>query len=195
MVWWLLASLAMAGNIHIDAHSPILVKLDGELVRKDPAARIVIDDLDPGNYRIEICNLVGNTVAFSDVSVDHDEEVFFKYEGKNLDRVQDYVTAVFGDMEEKFDPLLTDEAFRDLMRKVVKGSFTKKQAQVVKRTTGYSMEIRQVDDLLTAFGKREERLFIALMLRDQVRDPQNAARLDEHFGVESDRDKMREAYQ
>jgi len=194
MVWWILASLALAGNIHIDAHSPVLVKLNGDLVRKDPAVRIMIDDLDPGSYRIEICNLVGNTMAFADVSIDYDEEVLFNYEGKHLDRVQDEVTEIFGDMEVKFDPLMTDEEFRFLMRKIVKGSYAKKEGQVIKRTSGRSMDIRQLDQLLTSFEKRDERLHIVLLMRELVRDPQNAARLDGHFGVESDRDKMREAY-
>jgi len=188
MFWCLLASLAVAGNIHIDAKSPVLVKLDGDYVRQDPAARIVIDSLDPGKYRIEICNLVGNTMAFADVSVKFDEEVYYKYAEKRLERVQDHVTEVLGAQD--FAPAMQDAEFRNLMRKTLKGSLTKKLKQVVKRTAGYSVDIRQMDELLTSFHKREERLQVCALLRKSVRDAHNAAALNHHFGVETDREKM-----
>ena len=188
MMWWLLASLAIAGNIHVDANSPILVKLDGNYVRNDPSSRVLIDNLDPGRYRIEICNLVGNTMAFADVSIDYDEELYYKYQDKRLDQVRDRVTEVLGD--QSFDPAMDDVDFRFLMRKTLKGSLAKKEKQVAKRTAGLSIDIRQLDELLTSFEKREDRLYVVRILREIIRDPQNATALQHHFGVESDRDKM-----
>ena len=195
MFWWLLAGLATAGNIHIDAQSPVLVKVNGVLVRKDPASRIVVEKLDPGTHRVEICNLVGNPVAFADVSLAYDEQVFYKYANQRLDPVEDAVNQVYGDdLGQTFDPLLSDLGFRDLMRKVVKGSGAKKSAHVMKRTAGYSLEIRHLDLLLASFEKREDRLAVALLVRDRIRDPQNASRLDHHFGVATDLQKMHDAY-
>ncbi len=193
MLLWLFTSLALAGNIHIEAKSPILVKLDGQYVRSDPSARIVIDSLEPGKYNIEIVNLVGNIMAHADVSVAFEEEIYFSYADKRLDRVQDHVLEELGD--EFHDPALQDFEFRNLMRKTLKGSLTKKLKQVAKRTAGYSVDVRQVDELLTSFHKREERLQVVVMLKDAIRDGQNAPALDHHFGVETDRLKMRELFE
>jgi hypothetical protein len=194
VILWLLASLALAGNIHIDAKTPILVKLDGDLVRQDPASRVVIDGLDPGRYHIEVCNLFGNTMAFADVSVDYNEEVYYLYEGKRLEQVQDHVTEVLGQYED-FDPGLPDSEFRNLMRKTLKGSLTKKLKQVTKRTDGYSLDMRQTDELLTSFHKRDERLQVLMMIHEIIRDRRNASALKHHFGVESDQIKMLELFE
>ena len=45
MFWWLLASLASAGTVYIDCDTPVLAKIDGDLVRKDPTTRIIIPDV------------------------------------------------------------------------------------------------------------------------------------------------------
>jgi hypothetical protein len=194
MLWWMLAGLASAGNIHIEAQSPFLVKVNGALVREDPTVRVVIENLDPGTHRVEICDPGGSPMAVATVSLEYDEQVFYKYADQSLDEVVDAVEEVYGEKKVVFDPLLSDSDFRDLMKKVVKGSGAKKTAHVVKRTAGYSIEIRQLDLLLASFEKREDRLSVALLVRELVRDPQNASRLDHHFGVDSDLQRVHDAY-
>lgn len=193
MFLWLLAALAHGGTINVDASTPVLVKLEGDLVRKEPATRIVIPDLSEGEYKVEITNLLGKTLAFKDVKVGWDDYVNMSYEDGYLDVVQDAVEAVYGD-----DPkvqLMPITQFAKLQRKLVKGSTKKKLKYMMEYTEGYGLTMTQTDDVLNAFHKREDRLAALFQIVDRVAEPSKYGALDHHFAVQSDLQKMHELFE
>lgn len=188
MFLWLAAALAAAGNIYIDATTPVLVKLEGELVRKDPATRIVIPDLAESTYKVEITNLFGNTLAFKDVTIGWDDNVNLEYDDGYLDVVKDAAELVYGG--KKGLAIVPHDTMAKLERKLVKGSTKKKMKRLDDTLEGWGLTMQQTDDLLNAFHKREDRLAALYQIVDKVTEPEKYNLLMHHFGVKSDRDKM-----
>ena len=188
MMLWVLAALATAGNIYIDADTPVLVKLEGELVRKDPATRIVIPDLAQSTYKVEITNLFGNTLAWKDVDVDWSGSINLEYADGYLDEVQAAVDLLYAGRQNL--PLLPHNDFAKLERKLVKGSLKKKLARLDSALVEWGLTMQQTDKLLVAFHKREDRLAALYQMVDKITEPEKYGLLTHHFAVKSDRDKM-----
>ncbi len=193
MFWWLLASLATAGTVYIDCDSPVLAKLDGELVRKDPTTRIIIPDLVEGTYRVEVTNLLGGTLAFMDVSMNWDDDVYLEYADKHLGKVQDETEQLF--IGDDSRPVVPDATFSKMERKLVKGSLNKKLKTMAKYTEGYAVTMRQVDTLLSSYHSRQDRLAALYKLVDLCNEPDKYHALNHHFGVDSDRKKMHDIFE
>ena len=188
MFWWLLASLASAGTVYIDCDTPVLAKIDGELVRKDPTTRIIIPDLTEGDYHIEITNLLGATQAYLDVTMDWENDLYLEYDDKHLGKVVDEQEALFLNGDER--PVVPDTTFGKMKRKLVKGSLKKKLKVMQKYTADHAVTMRQIDTLLSAFHSRQDRLAALYYLVDLCNEPDKYHALNHHFGVDSDREKM-----
>lgn len=189
MFWWLLATFASAGNIYIDASTPILARIQGEkLVKKEPSTRIVIPDLAESTYVVEITDLFGKVIAFKEVSVGWDQNVNLTYEDGYLDVVAEAADLVYADRGGL--PLLPHANFAKLERKLVKGSVSKKLKMLDKYTVGYGLTMKQTDEVLSAFHTREDRLAALYQIVDICTEPTKYAVLNHHFAVTSDRDKM-----
>ena len=188
MILTLLLSLANAGTIYVDSNSPVLCKVDSELVRKDPATRIIIPDLVEATYHVEITNLFGSTVAFLDVDMPWQGDVYLHYDGHYFDVVEpeNEVVAINHDGL----PSLANNAFRDMMRKLVKGSTKKKLKTLDKRSLGSSMTMRQTDEMLSSFHSRQDRMAALMLISDRLSEPDKCSFLEHHFGVKSDRERM-----
>ena len=193
MLWTLLMSLATAGTIYVDSQSPVLCKLDGQLVRKEPATRIIIPELADGDYRVEITNLLGATIAFLDIDIDGRDEVYLSYHDGYLDEVVPEHEQKA--MDHDGLPPLPDTNFRDLMRKLVKGSTKKKLKHLDKRTQGWLMTMRQTDEMLASFHTRADRMSALELIAERISEPDKFRFLDHHFGVKSDRERMAQMFQ
>jgi hypothetical protein len=190
MIWTLLTTLATAGTIYVDSINPVLCKVDNELVRKDPATRIIVPDLAEGAYHVEITNLFGSTIAFKDVDMSWQGDVHLKFDGDYLDEVVPENEAEAID-QDGLSPL-GDLAFRDMMRKLVKGSAKKKLKVLDACSKGGSMTIRQIDEMLASLHTRQDRRAALVLISDRMSQPNMCAFLDHHFGVKSDREAMHE---
>ncbi len=189
MFMWLFATFAMAGNIYIDATSPVLARLQGEkLVKKEPAMRIVIPDLSESTYVVEITDLFGKVLAFKEVDVGWDTNVNLTYDHGYLDEVKAAAELVYA--EKGGLPIMPHDLYAKLERKLVKGSTAKKLKMIDKYTPGYGFSMKQTDDVLTAFHKREDRLTALYHSIDLVTEPGKYQVLNHHFPVRSDLDKM-----
>lgn len=193
MIWWLLAALASAGTIYVDAATPVLVKLEGDLVKKEPATRIVIPDLAQSTYKVEITNLFGNTLAFKEVDVTWDGNVNLEYQDGYLDIVQAAAEAVYADKSSL--PLMPVTQYSRLERKMVKGKTKKKLKVLDEYTQGYGLTMKQTDDVLYAFDKREDRLTALVLILDRIAEPDKYAALNHHFAVKSDLGKMHQLFE
>ncbi len=191
--FWLFAALATAGDIYIDSATPVLVRLEGELVRKDPATRIVIPDLSPSTYRVEITNLFGNTLAFRDVQITWDNDVNLEYADGYLDEVKPAAEVVYAGKNKL--PLIPHDDFARLERKLIKGSTNKKLKRVERALAGWGLTMAQTDDLLSAFHKREDRITALYAIVDHITEPEKYNVLMHHFPVKSDRDKVYELFE
>lgn len=187
MFAWLLAGLVQAGTIYVDADTPVLVKVEGELTRPDPATRIIIPDLQQGTYKIEVTNLFGNTLAFKDVEVSWDSSANLEFIDGYLDLVKDEVPVVFG---ASGVPIMPHDKFAKLERKLVKGSSKKKLKTLTSGTDGYNLTMAQMDDMLNAFHKREDRVAAVYAVIDRCAEPSKYAVLNHHFAVTSDLQKV-----
>ena len=192
MFWWLLASLASAGTVYIDCDTPVLAKIDGDLVRKDPTTRIIIPDLTEGDYRVEITNLLGVTQAFVDVTIGWDNDLYLEYTDKHLDIiVEEQELFLNGDNR----PVVSDTNFGKMKRKLMKGSLKKKLKTLEKYTSDHAVTMRQVDSLLSAFHSREDRLAALYHLVDHCNELDKYSALNRHFAVDSDREKMHNLFE
>ncbi|NCG18318.1 MAG: DUF4476 domain-containing protein [Rhodobacterales bacterium] len=192
MFWWLLASLASAGTVYIDCDTPVLAKIDGDLVRKDPTTRIIIPDLTEGDYRVEITNLLGVTQAFVDVTIGWDNDLYFEYTDTHLDIVvEEQELFLNGDNR----PVVSDTNFGKMKRKLMKGSLKKKLKTLEKYTSDHAVTMRQVDSLLSAFHSREDRLAALYYLVDHCNELDKYSALNRHFAVDSDREKMHNLFE
>ena len=187
MFVWLLAALASAGNIYVDSSTPVLVKLEGELVRKDPATRIVIADLAESTYKVEITNLLGNTIAWKDVKIGWDDNVNLEFADGYLDVVKDAAELMYAG--KKNLPIMPYDDFAKVERKLVKGSVKKKLKHLDAMTQDWGLTMKQTDEVLEAFEKREDRLAALYQVVDHCTEPDKYNLLLRHFGVKSDRDK------
>ena len=193
MFWTLLTSLAAAGTIYVDSQSPVLCKLDGQLVRKDPAVRIIIPDVVDGEYRVEITNLLGATIAFLDVDLEDNEDLFLQFQDGYLD-------VVVPDHEKKAIDQnglqrIPETEFRDLMRKLVRGSLKAKLKQLDKRTLGWGLSMRQADEMLSSFHSRADRMTALELVAERILEPEKYPFLTHHFGVKSDRERLEQLFQ
>ncbi len=194
MLLWLFATFAMAGNIYIDATSPILARLQGEkLVKKEPSMRVVIADLSESTYTVEITDLFGKVLAFKEVDVGWDTNVNLTYDHGYLDEVQDAAELVYA--EKGGLPILPHTLYAKLERKLVKGSTTKKLKMIDKYTAGYGLSMQQTDDMLTAFHKRDDRLTALYHSIDIITEPGKYGVLNHHFPVRSDLEKMQQLFE
>ena len=192
MLWCCLAALASAGTIYLDATTPVLVKLDGELVRKEPATRVIAPDLEEGPYKVEITNLTGKTIAFKEVTVAWREDVYLEYADGYLDVVTPPAELMYSD---KGLPIIPENIYTKMMRKLVKGSVKKKLKVLDGYTEGYGLTMAQVDDLLNAFHLRQDRLAALVMISDRVTEPDKYPALNHHFAVPSDQERMVELFE
>ena len=187
MFAWLLAALATAGNIYIDASTPVLVKLEGELVRKDPATRIVIADLAQSTYKVEITNLLGNTIAWKEVDVGWDDSVNMEFADGYLDVVKEAAELIYAG--KKNLPIMPTEDFAKIERKLVKGSLKKKLKTLETMTEGWGLTMKQTDEILDSFERREDRLTALYSIIDINTEPEKYNAILRHFSVKSDREK------
>ena len=195
MLAWLLITIASAGTIYVDAANPVLVKVEGDLVRKEPATRIVVPDLAEGPYKVEITNLFGKTLAFTDVEMTWDGEIHLAFDGRYLDQVNSAAEEVYGAATPDGTPMLSDVNFTAMMRKLVKGSTKKKLKHLDKFTVDHGLTMNQASDLLASFHTREDRLAARVMILDRITEPDKYAALNHHFAVRSDREKMHELFE
>lgn len=194
MLWTLLMSLATASTIYVDSHNPVLCKLDGALVRKEPATRIIIPELsDNAKYRVEITNLLGATIAFLDVDMNGRDEVYLDYHDGYLDEVRPDHEEMAVDHDGV--RVLPYEEFRDLMRKLVKGSVKKKLKVLDARTQGWGITMRQTDEILASFHSRADRMAALERIATRISEPDKFHYLEHHFGVKSDRERMAQMFQ
>lgn len=193
MFVWLLAALATAGNIYVDSKTPILVKLEGELVRKDPATRIVIPDLAQSTYKIEVTNLLGNTIAWKEVDVSWDDDVNLEFSDGRLDLVQEATELVYGGKNQL--PIMPFDKFDKLERKLVKGGLKKKLKNLVAMTEGWGLTMKQTDEVLGAFDKREDRIAALYEIIDHCTEPEKYNALMHLFPVKSDRERASELFE
>lgn len=192
LVTWLLAGLVHAGTIYVDADTPVLVKVEGELARPDPATRIVVPDLAEGTYTIEVTNLFGNTLGNKEVEITWDGSATLEFIGGYLDLVTEEVPVVFG---ASGAPIMPHDRFAKLERKLVKGSSKKKLKTLTSQTDGYNLTMAQFDDLLNAFHKREDRVAAVYAVIDRCAEPSKYAVLNHHFAVTSDLQKVQALFE
>jgi len=193
MWFWLLAPLAAAGNIYVEATNPILVKVDSQLVQQEPATRVIIPDLPEGSFRIEVANLMQKTVASTTVYVGERDSVNLLYEDRQIYEVEDAVSEVYGTTD--WPPPIPQYNLVKLNRKLVKGKLKKKLKYVDTLTEGYSMTMREVDDMLNGFHLGKDRLVALTVIIDRIREPQNYMAIREHFPVDADRQAMEQLFE
>ncbi|MBT3221958.1 MAG: hypothetical protein HN348_23025 [Proteobacteria bacterium] len=85
MWWMLLATMAMAGKLQVDASTPVIVVIDGAPADY-PEGRMSVTtgELRSGNHLIEVRNLLGKRITEMEVQVPFDQMVKVTYKGKLL---------------------------------------------------------------------------------------------------------------
>jgi hypothetical protein len=81
-MWWMMVA-AMAGEIEVEMQTPVLFKVDGELVN-DLGNVNRATGLEAGAHTVTAENLLGRTVATLTVDVPADQRVLVRYARKKL---------------------------------------------------------------------------------------------------------------
>ena len=193
MFLWLLAPLAAAGNIYVESATPILVKVDSQIVQQEPTTRVIIHDVPEGSVRVEVMNLLQKTVASTTVYIGEKDSINLLFEDRQIYEVDDAVTEVYGTSD--WPAPIPQYNLVKLNRKLVRGSLKRKLKFLDSLTEGYSMTMREVDDMLNGFHQGKDRLVALTLIIDRIREPQNYPAIREHFPVDSERQNMEDMFE
>lgn len=193
MFFWLLAPLAAAGNIYVESATPILVKVDSQMVQQEPTTRVIIHDLPEGSVRVEVMNLLQKTIASTTVYIGEKDSINLLFEDRQIYEVEDAVTEVYGNTD--WPAPIPQYNLVKLNRKLVGGSLKRKLKFLDSLTQGYSMTMREVDDMLNGFHQGKDRLVALTLIIDRIREPQNYTAIREHFPVDAERQSMEDMFE
>lgn len=185
-MWFALLAAAQAGTLSFHASSPVGLKLDAEWVTHAGTEATVLD-VAAGRHRVEVCDLLGKTIAFEDILFD-DGPVRLEYVEKELRVVAD---AEPPPPEPDSRAPIGAEALSDLERALLKGSAKAKLASLREGAAGQWFHVRHVADLMSAFEGLDDRVEAARILAPRTLDPQNAATLDDLFPDSVRREQVR----
>ena len=184
-MWFALLAAAQAGTLSFHASSPVGLKLDAEWVTHAGTDATVLD-VAPGRHRVEVCDLLGKTIAFEDVLFD-DGPVRLEYLDKELRVVAQEAEPVEPDARAP----IAAQALSDLERDLLKGSAKVKLTKLREGAAGQWFQMRHVADLMSAFEGLDERVEAARILAPRTLDPQNVATLDDLFPDSARREQVR----
>jgi hypothetical protein len=201
MVWLLLSSLALAGELVVTTVTPVVVKVDGTPLDYVAGTMSVQVSGLSGIHKVEITSMSGQVLQSMNVSVPQQGGAALAFDGRNLVLAaagqQGGVRGAPAPAPEPTKPGGMDEAkFASLTQAVQSSAFGDgKVAAVRTAASGNWFTIDQVGRLvdLAAFG--DDKVAIVAACRGRIVDPENAFQLGAHFSFSSDREKALAMFQ
>jgi hypothetical protein len=205
-MFWLLQSLAVAGELIVTTATPVIVKVDGTALDYVPGTMVVQVSGMSGIHKVEITSMSGQVLQSMNVNVPLQGGAGLAFDGRNLVLAAAGQTGGVGAVvggpvaapaPAPAAPVPMDAAtFTSLTKTVQSSAFGDDKVSAVRTAAaGNWFTIDQVGRLVDLASFGDDKVGIVAACRGKIVDPENAFQLGTHFSFSSDREKALAMFQ